>query len=161
MHLYRQSRLRFGKITKSNLTIAPFWCRPARAEGAGTRGGHAEPVHHLPQRPRFWLRLRIFASQLLVQTSGEAARAQDSVHPGPPTHLLPEVRGHSASPSHRGQNIHGHAPVLRRGDGGEPPDRGLGPQVVLRQNCWMKETLFLRDRAAPLPALTDGTCSSD
>lgn len=104
-----------------NLINIYFWCRPARSEGAGASGGHAEPAHRLPQRPRFGLRLRIVASQLFVQASGEAARAEDSVHPRPPTHLLPKTGGHSSSSSDRGQNIHGHSPVLRRERvGGEP-----------------------------------------
>lgn len=126
-----------------------FSCRSARPEGARARGEHAEPARHLPQRPRFRLRLRIFASQLSVQTSGEAARAQDSVHPGPPTHLLPETGRFSSSSSHRGQDIHGHSPVLRR----ElerlrvPAGGDLGLPAVLSESCRRKRRVILRDCA--------------
>lgn len=116
MHLYKAGTTG-ARSEEVNLMHIHFWCRPARFEGAGARGGHAEPAHHLPQRPRFGLWFRIFASQLSVQTSGEAARAQDSVHTRPPTYLLPETRRHGPAASDRGQNIHGHSPVLRRGIG--------------------------------------------
>lgn len=124
MQLYRRSNNSFVDARKPraerdsqaeliNIRFMHFSCRSVRSEGARARGGHAEPAHHLPQRPCFWLRLRVFASQLFVQTSGEAARAQDSVHPRPPTHLLPETGRYSSSSSDRGQDIHGHSPVLR------------------------------------------------
>lgn len=80
-------------------------CRAPWFEGAQAGGGAAEQRGqvlegrwpHRPGRDRFRSPVRP-----PVQTPGEAARAADALHPGPPEDLLPEAGGPgSSSSSHR------------------------------------------------------------
>lgn len=67
--------------------------RPPWPEGSKAGGGVPEPANHLSQRSRLQLRPRLHWAQLPVPPSGKAARATDSLHPGPATHLLSQACG--------------------------------------------------------------------
>lgn len=70
------------------------------------------------ERPRQQQQLRPQqTSAQPVPSTGQAARTQDFVHPGPAADLLPEAGGPGASTPHCREDLHGYSSVLSSGSG--------------------------------------------